>query len=115
MRLQAFGATMALLLLATVPAPSVSAEELTVSGFLFSKLGMIGSKSEGPAYYLQKFDETEIKIKKHVPFFRDDPALRKHLGTKVTVKGQMEGSEFNYSSVEQCPPSVKGCEIQSYP
>ncbi len=84
----------------------------TINGFLFAKLKLIGSKSEGPAYFLQKFDYNEIGIKKHTQLFEDDPALRVHLGKKVSVTGTVDENEITYTSIEKCPPSVKGCEIQ---
>ncbi len=94
----------------TSPAPAQS--DKTLNGFLFAKLYAIGSKSEGPMYFLQKFDETEIRIKKHAQLFQDDPALRAHLGTKVSLTGTVDGNEITYISIERCPRSVKGCEIQ---
>jgi len=35
-------------------------------GFMFSKLHLIGSKSEGPRYLLQQFDYSEIHVAKKV-------------------------------------------------
>ncbi len=69
-------------------------------GFLFSKLAHIGSKSEGPAYFLQKSDYTELPIKKHAQLWEVDPALQKLLATKVTVEGEMVGDTLIYTSVK---------------
>jgi hypothetical protein len=89
-------------------------DQLTINGFLFSKLGAIGTRSEGPAYFVQKFDGTEVGVEKHASLWQEDRKLRTHLATKVTVTGHMDGNHFSYSSIKKCASSVKGCEIQEY-
>lgn len=93
-------------------APASANTPQTINGYLYSKLAHIGSKSEGPIYFLQKFDETEIPIAKHVEIFQDDPKLRARLGTKVTVTGTMTGDAFSYASIERCAPSTEECVVQ---
>lgn len=66
-------------------------------GYLFSKLSAIGSKSEGPSYWLQQWDYKELAIVKHAKAWQDDPALRKLLGTKVTIIGEYDGGGIVYS------------------
>lgn len=70
-----------------------------LEGFLFSKLGRIGSKSEGPDYYLQLFDSTEIPIVKKVHLWQEDPLLQKHLATKVILSGHFDGGFFHYEKI----------------
>jgi hypothetical protein len=57
-------------------------------GFLFSKLHSIGTKSEGPLYILQLFDETEIVINKKATPWQQDLELQKFISTKVTITGE---------------------------
>lgn len=70
-----------------------------LEGFLFSKLGRIGSKAEGPDYYLQLFDSTEIPIVKKAHLWQEDPLLQKHLATKVTLSGYFEDNRFQYEKI----------------
>ena len=95
-----------------VTSPSAYAEgESTISGFLFSKLINIGSRSEGPVYFLQEFNGSEVKIVKHAAPWQDDSQLRMNIATKVTIKGQSAGDGFAYTSIMKCLTSTKGCEI----
>jgi len=75
------------------------------NGYLFSKLAAIGSRSEGPEYFLQGFDYSETPIKKHVELFEDDPQLRALLATKVAVTGSMIGKVLAYSSIGKYAPA----------
>jgi hypothetical protein len=68
-------------------------------GFMFSKLHLIGSKSEGPRYFLQQFDYSEIPIAKKVELWREDLTLQKVLGTKVTIVGEMLDQEIIYDKI----------------
>ena len=68
-------------------------------GYLFSKLHLIGSKSEGPAYFLQQFDYKEIVVIKHANLWQEDPVLHKCLGKKVTVEGKMSSSGIVYEKI----------------
>jgi len=82
------------------PALAADAALQKFDGFLFSKLANIGTKSEGPAYFLQKFNYTEVRILKHTMLWQPDPALQQYLGTKVTIKGEMAGAVLTYTSVK---------------
>ncbi len=68
-------------------------------GFLFSKLHSIGRKSEGPAYFLQQFDYSEIAINKQVPLWEQDPYLQGHLGSKITIDGKLVSGFLDYEEV----------------
>lgn len=68
-------------------------------GFLFSKLEAIGSKSEGPVYYIQQLDYIEIKILKKANPWEQDPALQKYLGSKVDISGQLESGGLKYEKI----------------
>lgn len=77
-----------------------------LSGFLFSKLARIGSKSEGPDYFLQQFDrsaspivEKVIPIHKEVNLWKPDPALQKYLGTEVAIHGHLEEGQLHYKEI----------------
>lgn len=79
----------------------------TFCGFLFSKLGAIGSRSEGPLYFLQQFDYSEIPVEKKVEPWMQDPALQKVLGTKVNITGEMSAGGIQYDSITPySPPKV---------
>ena len=80
------------------PANAADAARQKFDGFLFSKLQAIGTRSEGPAYFLQKFDEKEVPILKHTMMWQADPALQKYLGTKVTIEGELAGDVLTYTS-----------------
>ncbi len=66
-------------------------------GYLFAKLFLIGSKSEGPAYFLQQWDYREFPVVKKVHPWEEDPELHKFLAKKVTLEGTMteEGIQYN--------------------
>jgi hypothetical protein len=92
--------------------PMYAQSQQTVSGYLYSKLSGVGTRSEGPVYFLQKFDGSEIQIAKRTTIFQDDARLRAHIGTKITIVGTVTGNALSYTSVESCARSTKGCEIQ---
>lgn len=68
-------------------------------GFVFSKLHAIGSKSEGPAYYLQQWDDKEIAIAKKTHLWQEDPALQKYLGKKATIEGKLNDGVLDYEKI----------------
>jgi hypothetical protein len=77
-----------------------------LSGYLFSKLGRIGSRSEGPDYFLQQFDrsmhpvvEKVIPIHKKANLWEDDPVLRKYLAMEVDIHGRIVGGHLHYREV----------------
>lgn len=76
-------------------------------GYLFSKLHLIGSKSEGPTYCLQQFDYKEIVVKKQVYLWQEDPTLHKFLAKKVTVEGEIKSSQIEYKSIRDYKTAPK--------
>ncbi len=80
------------------------------NGFLFSKLGGIGSKSEGPTYFLQQFDYKEIMVIKKVPLWKEDPSLQKFLGKKVTIEGKMNNMGIVYEKIIDYKPTKEDTE-----
>jgi len=78
-------------------------------GFMFSKLHLIGSKSEGPSYSLQQFDYSEIPIAKQAELWEEDPNLQKELGKKVTVAGELSSGRLQYDKIiPYSPPGKTG-------
>lgn len=70
------------------------------SGYLFAKLGNIGTKSEGPIYYLQQWDGSEVVVIKNGMLWQRDAQLDTHLNTKVTITGALEGGQLRYTTIE---------------
>ncbi len=62
-------------------------------GFLFAKLHLIGSFSQGPRYYLQPFEGKDIPIIKKVQLWMDDPVLHACLGQKIVLEGKIAKGE----------------------
>ncbi|RCV64089.1 Intracellular proteinase inhibitor [Methanophagales archaeon] len=78
-------------------------------GYLFSKLHLIGSKSEGPTYFLQQFDYKEYEVIKHAHLWEEDPELHKFLARKVTIEGAMSLNGIVYKNIMKYKPTgVKG-------
>ena len=68
---------------------------------------MIGSKSEGPVYYLQTAGYSEVKINKQAPPWGKDKVLHDVLDSWVKITGECESDgSINYSNVEQRVTSV---------
>jgi len=76
------------------------------NGYLFSKLQAIGSRSEGPIYYLQQFDYKEFVVLKKVQPWQGDPKLSQFLNKKVTIQGQLGMSGIDYKTI--VPYKAKG-------
>lgn len=75
-------------------------------GFVYSKLHAIGTKSEGPSYYLQTYSPSgeELKMKYHeVNPWEPDKDLEKMVNHKVKVEGDLEKSR---------PPVLKVTKIE---
>ncbi len=68
-------------------------------GYLFSKLANIGTKSEGPKYFLQYFDYNEGVVEKKVELFEKDPTLHKFLNKKVTIVGKLSHDGIMYDKI----------------
>jgi len=79
----------------------------TFDGFMFSKLHLIGSKSEGPVYFLQSFDYRENIVIKQTHPWKEDPNLQKFLAKKVTIEGQVTQRGIAYKQVMPYKPSRK--------
>ena len=71
----------------------------TFHGYLFSKLTAIGSKSEGPQYYLQQPDYHELVVRKQVQLWQKDPRLHPHLDSKVVIEGNLTSTGIVYTSI----------------
>ena len=76
-------------------------------GYLFSRLTAIGSKSEGPLYFLQQFDYEEYQVIKKAPLWKNDPKLHKYLNRKVSITGDMSFSGIDYKSIALYKPGGK--------
>lgn len=72
-------------------------------GYLFSKLKAIGSKSEGPFYFLQRWDYSETPVIKKTMSWEEDPNLQKFLGKKVIIEGTLEQKGIRYEKIEKNP------------
>ncbi len=73
-------------------------------GYLFAKLAAIGSRSEGPVYFLQQWDYFEVPVHKKVPLFQNDPALHEHLNQKVTIYGIFGPMGIEYDKIVKFEP-----------
>lgn len=102
-------ALIAVLVAAGGAAGPAGAED-AIDGFLFAKLANIGTRSEGPAYFLQRWDYSEIPVAKKSMLFQSDPKLQPLVGHKVTITGSMLGSAIEYSSVKSCEGTM-ACEL----
>ncbi|MBN1518391.1 hypothetical protein JXA32_17650 [Candidatus Sumerlaeota bacterium] len=83
------------------------------NGFVFSKLDLIGSKSEGPKYYLQQFDYDEIPITKQAELWKEDPTLQKALGTKATISGEMHEGFLHYKKIVPYVPDKASMDVET--
>ena len=70
-------------------------------GYLFAKLNLIGSKSEGPVYFLQQWDYVEIPVIKKTNPWEPDPELHKFLNRKVTIIGTMTEEGIDYDKISE--------------
>jgi hypothetical protein len=75
----------------------------TFKGFLFAKLERIGTRSEGPEYYLQflgeNADTKDFHIQKQSELWKIDPQLHPFLAQKVTIKGDIKDSIIQYEEI----------------
>lgn len=71
----------------------------TFEGYLFAKLHLIGSKSEGPKYILQRWDYSENPVIKKAELFEEDANLHKLLGHKVTIEGVFGPDGISYEKI----------------
>ena len=85
-------------------------------GYLFSKLDKIGSKSEGPIYFLQKWNYLEIIVVKKVPPWKEDPQIHKFLGKKVTIEGDLRQGRIHYKKIlDLQPPTQVAAKVGEKP
>ncbi len=68
-------------------------------GYLFSKLHLIGTESEGPLYFLQQWDYTEPVVMKKTPLWEIDPELHSFLNRKVTIEGDLGPHGIEYQKI----------------
>jgi len=78
-------------------------------GYLFSKLHLIGTKSEGPFYILQRWDYSEHPVIKKAMPWQEDPNLHKFLDKKVTIEGAFgqDGIRYEKISVLSSGPAME--------
>jgi hypothetical protein len=62
-------------------------------GILISRRSNIGTKSEGPEYYINleetnEFGQTELFVRKKAHLWQADSVLHKYIGKKVKLKGE---------------------------
>jgi len=65
-----------------------------ITGILSVKIARIGTKSEGPDYYIKPLDEyanrwSEILVRKKTHLWQNDPILHKHIDKKVLILGEI--------------------------
>ncbi len=75
------------------------------NGFIFAKLAQIGTRYEGPEYFLQIFEKekntTEIPIRKKSQLWEIDHQLHQFLAQKVAIKGQLKNKSIIYEEIER--------------
>jgi len=70
-------------------------------GYLFSKLMNIGSKSQGPQYYLQEKDYSETIVNKKCQPWQIDKQLHKNLDSWVSIDGKLYDNKIEYNNITQ--------------
>jgi len=65
-----------------------------IKGILSAKIARIGTKSEGPDYYISPLDDyanrwSEIIVRKKTHLWQEDPVLHKFLDKKVEILGEI--------------------------
>lgn len=79
-------------------------------GYLFSKLHLIGTRSEGPVYILQSWDYSENPVIKKTMPWQEDPNLHKYLGKKVTIEGAFGQDGIRYEKISDLAPEPEKAE-----
>lgn len=69
-------------------------------GYLMTKLHAIGTRSEGPQYFLQRWDYREERIVKKSAKDEEDPELHCLVGCKVRLRGRRFIDGIHYYEVE---------------
>ncbi|MBN2224207.1 MAG: hypothetical protein JW765_05990 [Deltaproteobacteria bacterium] len=88
------------------PAPCIAAEGGTevvehYTGYLLSRMERIGTRSEGPEYYLRLKDGSEIHVVKKADLWKEDPALQKYVDRKVWIGGSLVDGELYYTEIKR--------------
>lgn len=97
------GLTLAASLWMTTP---LSAQEKGLyNGFLYEVLDAIGTEDEGPIYFLQQFNGTDLPILKKATKGREDDTLQALIGKKVTIEGDMLGQSIEYKRIAPYSPA----------
>ena len=68
-------------------------------GYLFSRTERIGTRSEGPEYYL-RIDDKEIHVIKNANLWEEDPLLQKMIDRKVWISGNLVDGELFYEEIK---------------
>jgi hypothetical protein len=71
----------------------------TFEGYLFTKISLIGSDSEGPAYFLQLRDYKELPVEKNNGLWEEDPALHRFIARNVKIQGEIVEGNIRYDSI----------------
>lgn len=79
---------------------SVFSQTGPYTGYLYAKLSAIGSKFEGPVYYLQQLKGGDLVVAKKCLPWENDPVLHQILGTKIIVRGTLTNEGITYDTVE---------------
>ncbi|MBN1574039.1 MAG: hypothetical protein JW984_12655 [Deltaproteobacteria bacterium] len=75
-------------------------EVATYVGFLFSRIERVGTKSEGPEYYLRTDGGEEIHLFKNATLWREDPVLQGYVNKRVSISGDLYEKELFYKEVK---------------
>ena len=65
-----------------------------ITGVLYAKTAGVGTKSEGPIYYIKPLDDyanrwSEILVRKKTHLWENDPVLHKFIDKKVLILGEI--------------------------
>jgi hypothetical protein len=87
------------------PAPCIAAESgpddvVHYIGMLSARTERVGTKSEGPEYYLRLKDGAEIHVVKNATLWEADPALQALIDRKVWIEGKLAGGQLYYTQVK---------------
>jgi len=70
-------------------------------GYLFGKLANINTRSEGPVYYLQLWNEEEIEIHKKTHLWMPDQVLHEYIAQKIILFGEIPSDQkIRYEAIE---------------
>lgn len=71
------------------------------TGFIYSRLERIKSKSQGPEYFLQIGEKigTDIPIQKNTHLWEVDPELQQHLACIVAINGEIVDKKLAYKTI----------------